>query len=128
MVEGHPDNTRLNILKGDCTLSEVKALATWMSLKCAVVNIPFGGAKGGIKVNPTSLSQRELRALTRRYTYAIEPIIGVDKDIPAPDVNTKAFKEIVDESKNSKCTFRKAAYIIALRRLIHTEEIKGIFP
>lgn len=74
----------------DCTLNEVKALATWMSLKCAVVNIPFGGAKGGIVVDPRELSMRELRALTRRYTYAIEPIIGADSDIPAPDVNTNA--------------------------------------
>lgn len=74
----------------DCTLSEVKALATWMSLKCAVVNIPFGGAKGGIKVDPKTLSERELCRLTRRYTYAIEPIIGADTDIPAPDVNTNA--------------------------------------
>lgn len=72
----------------DVTLNEVKALATWMSLKCAVVNIPYGGAKGGIRVNPTTLSKRELCRLTRRYTYAIEPLIGADKDIPAPDVNT----------------------------------------
>lgn len=74
----------------DCTLNEVKALATWMSLKCAVVNIPYGGAKGGIKVDPKTLSKRELCKLTRRYTYAIEPIIGADTDIPAPDVNTNA--------------------------------------
>ncbi len=74
----------------DCDLNEVKALATWMSLKCAVVNIPYGGAKGAIKVDPRSLSKRELRKLTRRYTYAIEPIIGADTDIPAPDVNTNA--------------------------------------
>ena len=72
------------------SLNEVKALATWMSLKCAVANIPFGGAKGGIKVDPAELSRRELCALTRRYTYAIEPIIGADTDIPAPDVNTNA--------------------------------------
>lgn len=69
-------------------LNEVKALATWMTLKCAVVNIPYGGAKGGIKVDPSKLSKRELARLTRRYTYAIEPIIGADTDIPAPDVNT----------------------------------------
>ena len=74
----------------DCDLNEVKALATWMSLKCAVVNIPYGGAKGGIKVDPKTLSKRELCRLTRRYTYAIEPIIGADSDIPAPDVNTNA--------------------------------------
>ena len=74
----------------DCTLNEVKALATWMSLKCAVANIPYGGAKGGIRVNPNSLSIRELRNLTRRYTFAIAPIIGADTDIPAPDVNTNS--------------------------------------
>ena len=74
----------------DCTLNEVKALATWMSLKCAVANIPYGGAKGGIKVDPKTLSKRELCRLTRRYTFAIAPIIGADTDIPAPDVNTNA--------------------------------------
>lgn len=74
----------------DCCLNEVKALATWMSLKCAVADIPYGGAKGGIKVDPKTLSNRELRALTRRYTFAIAPIIGADTDIPAPDVNTNA--------------------------------------
>ena len=71
-------------------LDEVKALATWMSLKCAVVNIPYGGAKGGITVDPSKLSKGELMRLTRRYTFAIESIIGPDKDIPAPDVNTNA--------------------------------------
>lgn len=71
-------------------LNEVKALATWMSLKCAVANIPYGGAKGGITVDPSTLSQGELMRLTRRYTFAIESIIGPDKDIPAPDVNTNA--------------------------------------
>jgi len=74
----------------DCNLNEVKALATWMSLKCAVVNIPFGGAKGGIQVDPNTLSTRELCRLTRRYTFAIAPIIGDDVDIPAPDVNTNS--------------------------------------
>lgn len=74
----------------DCTLSEVKALATWMSLKCAVANIPYGGAKGGVKVDPRILSTRELCKLTRRYTFAIAPIIGADTDIPAPDVNTNS--------------------------------------
>lgn len=74
----------------DCCLNEVKALAAWMSLKCAVANIPYGGAKGGVKVDPRKLSKRELRALTRRYTFAIAPIIGADTDIPAPDVNTNA--------------------------------------
>ena len=72
----------------NCDLDEVKALATWMTLKCAVADIPYGGAKGGIRVDPHTLSPRELRNLTRRYTFAIAPIIGVDADIPAPDVNT----------------------------------------
>ena len=72
----------------DCTLSEVKALATWMSLKCAVANIPYGGAKGGIRVDPFSLSEGELERLTRRYTSEIGIIIGPQKDIPAPDVGT----------------------------------------
>lgn len=71
-------------------LNEVKALATWMSLKCAVANIPYGGAKGGVTVNPAELSKNELMRLTRRYTFAIESIIGPETDIPAPDVNTNA--------------------------------------
>ena len=69
-------------------LDEVKALAAWMSFKCAIVNIPYGGAKGGIKVDPSKLSREELIRLTRRYTTRILPIIGPDQDIPAPDVNT----------------------------------------
>lgn len=72
----------------NCDLNEVKALATWMTLKCAVADIPYGGAKGSIQVDPHTLSRRELRNLTRRYTFAIAPIIGSDTDIPAPDVNT----------------------------------------
>lgn len=69
-------------------LDEVKALAAWMTLKCAVVNIPYGGAKGAVKVNPRQLSTRELERLTRRYTMMILPLIGPEKDIPAPDVGT----------------------------------------
>jgi glutamate dehydrogenase/leucine dehydrogenase len=70
------------------TLDEVKALATWMTWKCAVVNIPFGGAKGGVTCDPKSMSQGELERMTRRYTSAILPLIGPDQDIPAPDVYT----------------------------------------
>jgi len=70
------------------TLSEVKALAMWMTWKCAVVGLPFGGAKGGVTVNPKLLSQNELQNLTRRYTAEISFMIGPTKDIPAPDVNT----------------------------------------
>jgi len=72
------------------TLDEVKALATWMTWKCAVVNVPFGGAKGGITCDPTKMSAREIERLTRRYTAEISIIIGPEKDIPAPDVNTNA--------------------------------------
>jgi glutamate dehydrogenase (NAD(P)+) len=70
------------------TLSEVKALAMWMTWKCAVVGLPFGGAKGGVTVNPKLLSQSELQNLTRRYAAEISVLIGPNKDIPAPDVNT----------------------------------------
>lgn len=70
------------------TLEEVTALAQLMTWKCAVLDLPYGGAKGGISVSPQNLSENELRHLTRRYTYAIMPIIGPKKDIPAPDVNT----------------------------------------
>ena len=72
------------------TFDEVKALASWMTWKCATVNIPFGGAKGGIVCDPRRLSHGELERLTRRYAYEIMPIIGPDKDIPAPDVYTDA--------------------------------------
>ncbi len=70
------------------TVSEVKALAMWMTWKCAVVGLPFGGAKGGVRVNPKLLSQNELQNLTRRYTASISSMIGPNQDIPAPDVNT----------------------------------------
>jgi glutamate dehydrogenase/leucine dehydrogenase len=72
------------------TLDEVKALATWMTWKCAVVNIPFGGAKGGVTCDPKHLSQHELEHITRRYTSAILPLIGPEQDIPAPDVYTNS--------------------------------------
>lgn len=67
---------------------EVMALAAWMTMKCAVVNIPYGGAKGGIQVDPFTLSKSELERLTRRYVAMIMPLIGPKRDIPAPDVNT----------------------------------------
>jgi glutamate dehydrogenase (NAD(P)+) len=69
---------------------EVKSLAAWMSFKCAVANIPYGGGKGGVTVDPATLSKGELERLTRAYTGLIAPIIGPKKDIPAPDVNTNA--------------------------------------
>src|ERR1035438_8507273 len=79
-IRYHPNVTR----------DEVKALATWMTWKCAVVNIPYGGGKGGITCNPKSMSMGELERMTRRYTSAILPIIGPEKDIPAPDVYTNS--------------------------------------
>lgn len=72
----------------DVTLDEVKALASWMTWKCATVNIPYGGGKGGIICDPKNMSKRELERLTRRYTSEIILIIGPDQDIPAPDVYT----------------------------------------
>jgi len=74
----------------DVTLDEIKALAMLMTLKCAVVDIPYGGAKGGVKCDPMKMSREEIIRLTRRYTVMIMPIIGGRRDIPAPDVNTNA--------------------------------------
>jgi len=74
----------------DVTLEEVMALAAWMTIKNAAVNLPFGGAKGGIRVDPKQLSMKELEKITRRYTSEIGLIIGPQQDIPAPDVNTNA--------------------------------------
>ncbi len=87
-------NTAIGPAKGgiryhqDVNADEVKALSAWMTFKCAVVGIPYGGAKGGIAVDPSTLSHDELRRLTRRYTAMVAPIIGPNKDIPAPDVGT----------------------------------------
>ena len=72
----------------DVTLEEVMALSAWMTVKCAAVNLPYGGAKGGIRVDPKLLSHKELERMTRRYTSEIGIIIGPQRDIPAPDVNT----------------------------------------
>jgi len=72
----------------DVTLAEVMALSAWMTIKNAAINVPYGGAKGGIRVDPKTLSRGELQRLTRRYTSEINIIIGPNKDIPAPDVNT----------------------------------------
>jgi glutamate dehydrogenase (NAD(P)+) len=72
----------------DVTMDEVTALAAWMTWKCAVAHVPFGGGKGGIICDPTRMSRRELEALTRRYVAEIIDAIGPDKDVPAPDVNT----------------------------------------
>lgn len=74
----------------EVTVREVMALAAEMTIKCAVVDIPFGGAKGGVRVDPAQLSLGELERLTRRYTYDVATILGPDRDVPAPDVNTDA--------------------------------------
>jgi len=72
------------------TLGEVAALAMWMTWKCALVGLPYGGAKGGVRCNPADLSKNELQRLTRRYTAEILPLIGPEMDVPAPDVGTNA--------------------------------------
>ena len=72
----------------DVTLDEVRALASWMTWKCAVVNIPFGGAKGGVICDPKKMSIGELERMTRRYTSELIEFIGPEKDVPAPDINT----------------------------------------
>src|SRR3569833_1140996 len=72
----------------EVTLDDVRALASWMTWKCAVVNIPFGGAKGGVICDPKTMSMGELERMTRRYTAELVEFIGPEKDVPAPDVNT----------------------------------------
>src|SRR5690348_13765710 len=72
----------------DVTLGEVEALAAWMTWKCAVVNIPFGGGKGGIACDPSKMSKGELERLTRRYAADLSDVFGPESDVPAPDVNT----------------------------------------
>ncbi|HWZ78290.1 MAG TPA: Glu/Leu/Phe/Val dehydrogenase dimerization domain-containing protein, partial [Candidatus Sulfotelmatobacter sp.] len=72
----------------DVTLDEVRALASWMTWKCAVVNIPFGGAKGGVICDPHKMSMGEVERMTRRYTSELIEFIGPEKDVPAPDVTT----------------------------------------
>ena len=74
----------------EVNIDEVKALAAWMSFKCAVVNVPYGGAKGGVVCDPRTLSDNEYNRLTRRFTMAVAPLIGPEQDIPAPDVGSNA--------------------------------------
>jgi glutamate dehydrogenase/leucine dehydrogenase len=91
---------------------EVNALAFWMSLKCAVVNIPMGGGKGGVTVNPKQLSKTELEALSRGWVRGMLPILGPDKDVPAPDVNTtpEIMAWMTDEYEKLTGDMRKATF------------------
>lgn len=88
----------------DVNLDEVKALAAWMTWKCAIVNIPYGGAKGGVKCNPRSMSRGELERLTRAYTVSMKEVFGPESDIPAPDMGTgpQEMAWIVDEYSKIK--------------------------
>ncbi|MBM7615436.1 Glu/Leu/Phe/Val family dehydrogenase [Alkaliphilus hydrothermalis] len=96
----------------DVTRDEVKALSTWMTFKCGVVGIPYGGGKGGITVNPSELSQGELERLSRGFARAISPIIGERKDIPAPDVNTNGqiMAWFVDEYEKATGRFEPGVF------------------
>jgi glutamate dehydrogenase (NAD(P)+) len=95
----------------DVCLSEVMVLAGWMSIKNAVIGVPFGGAKGGARVDPRKLSEPELERLTRRYTSEIGIVIGPDKDIPAPEVK-----------------LRTAAFTVACRRILEARHLRGLYP
>lgn len=88
----------------DVNLDEIKALAAWMTWKCAIVNIPYGGAKGGVKCNPRSMSRGELERLTRAYTVSMKEVFGPESDIPAPDMGTgpQEMAWIVDEYSKIK--------------------------
>ena len=111
-------------------MSEVKALAAWMTFKCAVANIPYGGGKGGIKVNPATLTSKELERLTRAYADAIFPLVGPETDVPAPDVNTNGqiMGWFCDEYSRKNCKFTPAAVTgkpIALGGSLGREEATG---
>jgi len=95
------------------SLDEVKALSFWMAMKCAVADLPFGGGKGGVIVDPKTLSESELERLSRAYVRAIADCIGPDKDVPAPDVNTNGIIMgwMVDEYINAKCQMLNAKSI-----------------
>ena len=95
----------------DVCEDEVKALSAWMTFKCAVANLPYGGAKGGIKCDPRKMSPGELERLTKAYTIAMSDIFGVDKDIPAPDMGTSG---------------REMAWIVDAYNKIHRGNFPGV--
>src|SRR3989339_1507212 len=88
----------------DTDINEVKALALWMTMKCAVANIPMGGGKGGITVNPKELSEGELERLTRGWAKGMMDILGPRKDVPAPDVNTRSVEMDLIADEYAKAT------------------------
>ena len=112
----------------DISLSEVKALSIWMSLKCAVANIPYGGAKGGIKVDPKTLSKRELKALTRRYTFAIAPVLDTYSQLngkPTPGVVTGKPVELGGSRGRNSATGRGVVISSSLLLKDYGKELKG---
>lgn len=100
-------------------LEEVKALSAWMTMKCSVVGIPLGGAKGGVIVDPKKLSKGELERLTRKYAQMVAPIVGPDRDVPAPDVNTNS--EMMDwfADEYSKIVGKDARGVVTGKSLEH---------
>ena len=116
------------------TLDEVKALASWMTWKCATVGIPYGGGKGGVVCDPKAMSKGELERLTRRYAFEIAPIVGPDRDIPAPDVYTDeqtmrtAFEGVHAAAERAGTDMRTGAYILAVGRVAEATRVRGIFP
>lgn len=103
----------------DVDMAEVKSLALWMMIKNALVDVPFGGGKGGLEIDPKSLSEKELEAITREFAKALAPNIGPNIDVPAPDINTNA--KIMDwfEDEYSKATSDKSEAVVTGKSLIN---------
>src|SRR5207253_1166616 len=112
----------------EVTFDEVKALASWMTWKCAIVNLPFGGAKGGIVCDPHKLYKDELERLTRRYAYEISPIIGPDKDIPAAELLSQAGASIIAVSDSRGGVINRAGLNVPelLAHKVKTGSVSGL--